>query len=157
MHPRTESLLFLLQQGWGPRAWHGTALKGSVRGVIAKEALWRPGPRRHNIWELVLHMAYWKYAVTRRISGWGRGSFPRDGSDWIPVSDTSEKAWKADVKLLHAQHAALVKAVKSLPPGRLGTRDGSKWTYAEQIAGAAAHDLYHTGQVQLIKKLAAAR
>jgi len=157
MHPRTESLLFLLQQGWGPRAWHGTALKGAVRGVTAKEALWRPGPGRHNIWELVLHMAYWKYAVARRISGWDRGSFPREGSDWIRISDPSEKAWKADVKLLHAQHAALVKAVKSLPPSRLGARDGSKWTHAEQIAGAAAHDLYHTGQVQLIKKLAASR
>lgn len=157
MHPETKSLLFMLQQGWGPRSWHGTALKGAVRGVTAKEALWRPGKGRHNIWELVLHMAYWKYAVSRRISGVERGSFPREGSDWIPVRDPSERAWKADVRLLHDQHDLLLKAVRSLPPAQLHHRNGSRWTHAEQIAGAAAHDLYHTGQLQLIKKLAAAR
>lgn len=153
MHPRTENLLFLLQQGWGPGAWHGTALKGAVRGVTAKQALWRPAPGRHNIWELVLHMAYWKYAVARRISGVERGSFPRDGSNWIAVTDTSERAWKADVALLHEQHARLIAAVRKLSPSRLDATEGSKWTNAEQIAGAAAHDLYHTGQLQLIKKL----
>ena len=157
MHSETKSLLFMLQQGWGPRSWHGTALKGSVRGISAKQALWRPGPGRHNIWELVLHMAYWKYAVSRRISGVEPGSFPREGSDWIPVRDTSEKAWKADIRLLHDQHALLVRAVQSLSPSRLHHRNGSRWTHAEQIAGAAAHDLYHTGQLQLIKKLSAAR
>jgi uncharacterized damage-inducible protein DinB len=157
MHPRIENLLFLLQQGWGPRAWHGTALKGAVRGISARQALWRPGPGRHNTWELVLHMAYWKYAVLRRISGAERGSFPRDGSNWIPVTDSSERAWKADVALLHEQHALLLAAVKRFPPTRLDSRDGSKWTHAEQIAGVASHDLYHTGQLQLIKKLAQGR
>ena len=155
MHPRTESLLFLLQQGWGPRAWHGTALKGAVRGITATQALWRPAPERHNIWELVLHMAYWKYAVARRISGAARGSFPREGSNWVPVTDSSERAWRADLALLQQQHVLLVAAVKKLPASRLDSKDGSKWTHAEQIAGAAAHDLYHTGQLQLIKKLAA--
>ena len=154
MHPRTGSLLLMLGQGWGPGAWHGTALKGAVRGVTAKQALWRPGPRRHNIWELVLHMAYWKYAVARRISGDARGSFPREGSNWIPVTDSSERTWKADVVLLGKQHALLVDAVKKLPASRLDSKEGSKWTHAEQIAGAAAHDLYHTGQIQLIKRLA---
>jgi hypothetical protein len=154
MHPRTESLLLLLQQGWGPKAWHGTALKGAVRGVTAREALWRPAPGRHNIWELVLHMAYWKYAVSRRLVGTERGSFPREGSDWISVADPSERAWRADVALLHEQHAALLRTVKQLPPFRLDSKEGSKWTHAEQIAGIAAHDLYHTGQLQLIKKLA---
>lgn len=157
MHPETTNLLLLLQQGWGPESWHGTGLKGATRGISAKQALWRPGRGRHNIWELVLHMAYWKYAVSRRISGVGRGSFPREGSDWIPVADTSEKAWKADIRLLHDQHAALIDAVKRLPASRLRHRHGSRWTHAEQIAGAAAHDLYHTGQLQLIKKLAVSR
>jgi uncharacterized damage-inducible protein DinB len=156
MHTRTGSLLLMLQQGWGPRAWHGTALRGAVRGVTATQALWRPAPGRHNIWELVLHMAYWKYAVARRISGVARGSFPREGSNWIPVTDSSERAWKADVALLQRQHAFLVAAVKTLPASRLDSKDASKWTHAERIAGAAAHDLYHTGQIQLIKRLAVA-
>ncbi len=157
MHSRIESLLLLLHQGWGPRAWHGTALKGAVRGVSARQALWRPGPGRHNIRELVLHMAYWKYAVIRRLTGETRGGFPRDGSNWIEVADPSDRGWKSDIALLHAEHDRLVRTVRAFPVRRLDAKDGLQWTCAEQIAGAAAHDLYHTGQLQLIKKLAPRR
>jgi hypothetical protein len=154
MHPRIEGLLLLLHQGWGPKAWHGTALKGAVRGVSLKEALWRPEPQRHTIWELVLHMAYWKYVVVRRLGNGPKGGFPREGSDWLLVSDPSEKGWRKDIALLTEQHADLIQVVETFPARRLDDRDGSKWTYAEQIAGVAAHDLYHTGQLQFIKKLA---
>jgi hypothetical protein len=102
-------------------------------------------------------MAYWKYIVIRRLGNGNRGAFPRPGSNWIQVTDPSEKAWRDDVALLQAQHAELVRAVEHFPVARLDDHDGSKWTYAEQIAGAAAHDLYHTGQLQLIKKLSPAK
>lgn len=156
MEPRTKHLLLLLDQAYGARAWHGTTLKGAVRGVTLDQALWRPGRGRHNIWELVLHMAYWKYAVTRRLVGGPPGGFPRSGSNWIAVDDPSPGRWKADLRLLHDTHRALLAAVRGLPPSRLNAREGSRWTNWDQIAGAAAHDLYHTGQVQLIKKLSQA-
>ncbi|MEP7327200.1 MAG: DinB family protein [Gemmatimonadota bacterium] len=153
MHNEVADLLEMLRQAWGPRSWHGTGLAGSVRGVPPAQAMWRPGPGRHNIWELVLHLAYWKYAVTRRLEGGPKGGFPRDGSDWIAIADTSEAAWKADVKLLHAQHKALLETVSRFPARRLNLREKTRWTNREQIVGIASHDLYHTGQIQLLKKL----
>jgi hypothetical protein len=99
-------------------------------------------------------MAYWKYTVVRRLGNMPRGSFPRDGSNWLVVADPTARGWKADTVLLNRQHAELIEAVTRFPVTRLDDRDGSKWTYAEQIAGIAAHDLYHTGQLQLLKKLA---
>jgi len=157
--PKTdfEALRQDLHQVYEGHPWHGSSITSVLDGISAESAKSRPIPDAHNIWELVLHMAYWKYAVSRRISGVEPGSFPREGSDWIPVRDTSEKAWKVDIRLLHDQHALLVRAVQRLSPSRLHHRNGSRWTHAEQIAGAAAHDLYHTGQLQLIKKLSAAR
>lgn len=153
MHQRLKDLLHFLKQAYGATAWHGTALRGAVRGVSWEEAQWRPAPGRHSIWELVLHLAYWKYAVTRRLSRAPRGGFPREGSNWLQVRDPSASGWKSDVALLHAQHANLVRAVEEFPIRRLDLREGSKWTNAEQIVGVAAHDLYHTGQIQLIKRL----
>src|SRR5438874_523546 len=70
-----QLLLDGLDEAFDRKSWHGTNLRGSVRGVAVKEALWRPGPGRHNIWELMLHAAYWKYVVRRRITGEKRGSF----------------------------------------------------------------------------------
>jgi hypothetical protein len=153
--PRIALLLQILDQAFARKAWHGTTLRGSVRGLHAGDARWRPGPRRHCIWDLTLHTAYWTYVTRRLLTGAPRGSFPRPGSSWpaLPVP-ASAAAWEADVALLEEQHALLREAVTAFPASRLDRRPpGSAWTYAEQIHGVAAHDLYHAGQIQLLKRL----
>lgn len=153
MPSRVQDLITLVEQGYRGPAWHGTTVRGALRGVTALQALWRPGPGRHNIWELALHIAYWKYAVTRRLLRAPLRGFPREGSDWIPARETTQQAWKADVALVGQQHKLLIDAIRSLPVGRINAKEGRRWTNAEQIVGVASHDLYHTGQIQLIKRL----
>ena len=152
---RIELLLEILDQAFDRRGWHGTTLRGSLRGVTADEALWRPARRRHNIWELTVHAAYWKYAVRRRLAGDAAGSFARKPSDWPEVPTTPDaRAWRRDVDLLAGEHRLLREVVRGLPPARLeGRSPQGVWTNAQEIHGVAAHDLYHTGQIQLIKKL----
>ena len=144
-----------LDQAFGARGWHGTTLLGSLRGLRPDTARWRPGPGRHSIWELILHTAYWKYAVRRRITGATGDRFPRTPSNWPDQPDDgSLRALRRDIALLKTEHAALIAAVEHLPPSRLRQRSPKgTWTYAEMIAGVAAHDAYHTGQIQLIKRL----
>lgn len=148
-------LLRLIDQGFDHAAWHGPTLWGALRGVTAKEAMWRPARGRHNIWELVLHTAYWKYAVRRRLTGGDQGEFPRTPSNWPALPDVlDERRWRADVRLLKEEHRKLRLAVAALSPGTLGRRLGRKrWTTSETIHGVAMHDLYHAGQVQLLKRL----
>jgi len=152
---RLELLLQILDQAFDHKGWHGTTLRGSLRGLTATEALWRPGPGRHNIWELTVHTAYWKYAVRRRLTGEAMGSFARKPSNWPAVPETPDEAvWKLDIRLLESEHRLLREAVRTLPPAKLEARSPQGvWTNAEEIHGIAAHDLYHTGQIQLIKKL----
>lgn len=153
--PRIELLLEILDQAYNRRGWHGTTLRGALRGVTPAEALWRPGPDRHNVWELTIHAAYWKYAVRRRLAGEASGSFERKPSNWPDIPDPADlKAWKRDIVLLDAEHAKLREVVAGLSPADLERRSPKGvWTYAEEIHGVAAHDLYHTGQIQLIKRL----
>ncbi len=144
-----------LDQAFNRRSWHGTNLRGSLRGVSAKQAAWRPAPGRHNIWELVVHCAYWKYAVRRRLTGEKRGSFELKGSNFFtrPGKDRGESAWKADIALLERTHRQLRAAIAALPAStRSGKRSGGA-TKAWLVAGIAAHDLYHAGQIQLVKRL----
>ena len=153
--PRIDLLLEMLGQAFDQRGWHGTTLRGSLRGVTAAQALWRPGRGRHNIWELAVHAAYWKYAVRRRLAGDAIGSFGRKPSNWPAVATTPDaRAWKEDIRLLEAEHRLLREVVRTLPPARLDAHSPQGvWTNAEEIHGVAAHDLYHTGQIQLLKKL----
>jgi hypothetical protein len=144
-------------QAYDRQSWHGTNLKGSLRGLTAARAAKRPGPRRHNIWELAVHAAYWKYAVWRQLTGAKRGSFPLEGSNWFerPTREHSgEKAWRHDLALLDDMHRQLRAAVAAINPRQLGQRAaGSKYTRAFLIEGVTAHDLYHAGQIQLIKRI----
>jgi len=147
-------LLNALDQAYNRRSWHGTNLRGAVRGLSPAKAARRPGSGRHNIWELVVHCAYWKYAVWRRLTGAGRGSFPLEGSNFFkrPDGAATMAAWRADLALLDQMHRQLRAAVSRLTPAELGRRaKDSPFTNADLVSGATAHDLYHAGQIQLIK------
>jgi uncharacterized damage-inducible protein DinB len=156
--PEIAELLRLIDEGYERRAWHGPNLRGAIRGLTAGQAAWRPGPGRHSIWEIVLHCAYWKYAVCRRIQGGKRGGFPRKGSNWLaPPLPPVESAWRQDVALLGEMHRQLRAAVAGLGPGDLAARPrGSRVSTRAIVAGVAMHDVYHAGQIQLLKRLARA-
>ena len=149
-----DALLDMLDQAYNRRAWHGTNLRGSLHGLTAKQAAWRPGRGRHNIWELAVHCAYWKYVVTRRLTGGKRGSFPLEGSNFFPRKGGTDAAWRADVLLLDRMHRELRRVVAAFPPSRLSRHpEKSKFDFRATIVGAAAHDFYHTGQIQLVKRM----
>ena len=143
-------ILTVLDEGYEKKTWHGPNLKQSLKGVSVKMAAWRPGRNRHNIWEDTLHAAYWKYAVRRRIEGQKRGSFALAGSNFFVRPEpgkNNEKAWKADRELLEREHrllrAAVIKALKKPSDAKV----------LRMIYGVAMHDVYHAGQIRLLRRL----
>ncbi|HKI35208.1 MAG TPA: DinB family protein [Gemmataceae bacterium] len=153
-----DLLLALIDQGFDHKSWHGPNLRGSVRGVEAAVAARRPAEGRHCIWEIVVHAAYWKYTVRRRLLGEKRGSFPRKGSNWFPAPvPLTAEAWAEAVALLEQTHRTMREAVAALAPADLEfTPPESKTSNFGLISGIAAHDVYHAGQIQLLKRLAGA-
>jgi uncharacterized damage-inducible protein DinB len=155
LHPEIRLLLHQIDESYDKKAWHGSNLRGSIRGLTVKQAAWRPGRGRHNIWEIVVHAAYWKYAVRRRLLNEKKGSFPLKGSNWFarPV-EASEEAWRRDVRLLETSHRTLREAIMKLSPEDLHfTPLASKYPNHVMVSGIASHDVYHAGQIQLIKRL----
>jgi len=152
---RTQLLIDIAEQAYHKRAWHGTNLRGSLRGLKVEEALWRPGPDRHNIWEIALHTAYWKYAVWRKLAKAEANTFPRKGSNFPELPEpTNEKSWKQDMALLGRTHLAFIEAISNLPASQLSKNPPKmKYSWERYIYGVASHDLYHAGQIQLLKRL----
>lgn len=150
---RLDLLLRTLDQAFDRRSWHGSNLMGALRGVDAEAAAWRPAAGRHSIWELAVHAAYWKYRVYRLLTDAPPRAFDEPGSDWF-ARPSEMGSWPEDVERLQAWHGRLREAIASFDPEALETRPGKSWyTYLDLIAGAAAHDLHHTGQIQLLKRL----
>ncbi len=150
----------LLAEAIQPRSgqgWHGGPTPvGALRGVTAEQACWKPALRRKSIWALTLHITYWKYAVRRLLDGSERGAFPRRPSNW-PESPArpDQQSWTADLALLRQEHQRLAQAAASLDPALLSRRPPTsrRWTYGQLLVGIAMHDAYHTGQIQLLKRL----
>lgn len=160
-------LISLIDEAFDRRSWHGTTLYGSLRRLEVATASARPAPGRHNIWEIIVHAAYWKYAVRRRLTGEKRGSFALKGSNWFvrperalrstrttpgSANRDSARALEADIQLLAGEHQTLRAAIARLSDADLDRPIG-QGTRAFLIRGIAAHDLYHAGQIQLIKRL----
>jgi len=143
-----EMLLAGLDEAFDKKSWHGPNLRGSIRGVNAEQASWRPHPERHNIWELALHCAYWKYVVRRKLTGEKRGSFVLTGSNYFKrPEELSELAWKKDIAILEAEHQRLRAVVA-------GLKSSLRAPTLHLIRGIAAHDVYHAGQIRLLRRLA---
>ena len=155
MDARVRLLLDVYDQAFRAPAWHGTPLKGTIRGVSARDALWRPGPNRHCIWDVVLHTAYWKCVVRRRLLRDPGIAFPREGANWPALPARRDAAaWRRDRALLDEQHRLLRRAIAQLRARDLGRRGWrSRWSIKAHVYGIASHDLYHAGQIQLLKRL----
>jgi hypothetical protein len=144
-----ELLLANLDAAYDKRGWHGTTLRGALRGLTPNDVYWRPPNARHSIWELVAHAAYWKYAVRRRLTGGKRGSFALKGTNWfVSPPRGGERAWREVVELLDLEHQRLREVIASLDEAALENQ-----TKLRMIYGVAAHDVYHTAQIQLLKRL----
>ena len=153
--PQRAQLVRLIHEGYDKKTWHGPNLKGTIRRVTPKQAIWRTGPGRKNIAEIVVHCAYWKYVVRRRIRGDKRGSFPLKGSNWFTIpSPLTKDGWRDLAALLAGEHKSLLSAVEFSPWSRLidGPGGGPRQA-AYHVYGVAMHDVYHAGQIQTIKAL----
>ena len=143
-----EMLLANLDGAYLKKGFQGPTLRSSIRGLHAEDVAWRPGKGRHNIWELTAHAAYWKYVVRRRLTG-ERGRFALKGSNWIPApARMDEASWQHVVGVLEEEHQKLREVIASLSDAVLRDRKKQRLIY-----GVAAHDVYHAGQIQLVKRL----
>lgn len=149
MRELTELLLANLEAAYQKHGWHGPTLRGALRGLRAEDVSWRPANGRHNIWELTAHAAYWKYVARRRLTGVRTGKFPMRGSNFIAAPAAIDDAsWQDVLRVLDDEHSLLRQVIAALTDADL--RDPKK---QRMVYGVAAHDVYHAGQIQLVKRL----
>lgn len=156
--PTSSSAITLLTHqldlAFDKRSWHGPNLCGALRGVQPDEAVWRPQRGRHNIAELLVHAAYWKYRICRLIAEGDVPAFELTGSDFFERRVADKAQWAEDLLLLRTWHHRLRDYVLALPSRRLGAATkAANFSVTDVILGAAAHDLYHAGQIRLLRRM----
>ena len=135
----------ILDEGYGPGAWHGADLKAALADVSPELAFWRPAPGRHNVAEIALHHAFCARSVRGQLSGAAPEPFVLEGEDWFAASEQGPLSWPQIQAALAAEQARLASAVAALQDGE----------HLDLVLGITCHAVYHAGQVQLIKRLRA--
>ncbi len=150
----TTRLADQIRRAFEGEAWHGDSLLEILSGVSAAQAAAHPVPKAHSIWELLLHIRGWDDATIRRAAG--KTVELSDDENFPSVKDTSEAAWKNAIEAAKVTHDQLVRTVAAFPDSRLGDQvPGKKESYHNffyLFSGIVQHELYHAGQIALLKK-----
>ncbi len=147
----SERIADQLKRAFEGEAWHGPSLLEILKDVTAGQAAARPIPDGHSIWEIVLHIVAWESACRRRLAG--DRAEPSDEEDWPAVKDTGEDAWQATKVNLEEGHQQLRQAIARLDESQLDEPilPGKSSVYVT-VQGTVQHDLYHAGQIAILKK-----
>ena len=151
---RTESgrIADQLRRAFDGSAWHGPALIELLEDVDAATAAAKPRLKIHSIWELVLHIAAWDGAALRRLSG--EKYQPTGLENFPPAPAPTEGGWRNAIAETRRTHDTLVKTVSALPDSRLGERvPGKRYDFYHMLHGIVQHELYHAGQIAILKKV----
>src|SRR5688572_1698297 len=146
---RINSQLKRAQQG---QAWHGSSLRELLEGMTAEQAAANPLPDAHSVWELVNHIIAWEQIARRRLEGAEEIAIP-DEVNFPPVTDMSEAAWQTTLQSLESSHRGLRESIKKIDDARLEEiTPGTSYSIYVLLHGVIQHDLYHAGQIALLKK-----
>ena len=143
----------VLNEGYGPGAWHGPDLKAALADVKPALAFWRPAAGRHNIGEIALHHAYCVRAVRAQISGRPPDPFVRNGEDWFDLADEKALPWQKILDTVENEQQRLGTLIEDVTAGTVVSplADAERFNL---VLGITCHAIYHAGQIQLIKRLA---
>jgi uncharacterized damage-inducible protein DinB len=151
--PEPARIAEQLRRAFEGDAWHGPALLELLKDVNAATAAARPAPDAHSIWELVLHVAVWDRVTLRRIVGEKSQPTGLDNFPLVPAK-ADERAWNRAVTDLKRTHQTLVNTAAALPESRLWERvPGKRYNFYHLLHGVAQHELYHAGQIAILKKI----
>lgn len=132
-------------------AWHGPAVLELLEDVDAESAAAKPLSDVHSIWELVLHIAAWDGAALQRLAG--KKCQPSGTANFPLVAKATQAAWRKTIADVKRTHDELVKTVAGLPEERLRDRvPGKRYDFYHMLHGIAQHELYHAGQIAILKK-----
>lgn len=151
----TKRVASQLRRSYEGQAWHGPSLRELLNGVTAEQASAKPIAGAHSIWELVLHINAW-VSEALAVAGGKPYETLAGEEDWPPVHDTSTNAWQTALERLEAATRELIAAIKAMDDAKLDEiAGGSPFNFYFLFHGVVQHNLYHAGQIALLKRATA--
>jgi uncharacterized damage-inducible protein DinB len=141
-----------LKRAFEGEAWHGPSVRELLETTTCGQAAKRPIPGAHSIWEIVVHISVWESIVRRRLLGETITDLAPE-QDWPAVTNVTEPAWRKTLEELEKSHLQTQQTIAQLTDERLAESvPGKGYSVYVMLHGVIQHDLYHAGQIALLKK-----
>jgi uncharacterized damage-inducible protein DinB len=153
MNQESKRIHHLLARTFSGEAWHGTPVTQLLENVTAAQARARPVTGGHTIGELVLHMISWRNFARQKLVGDPAYDIRTPEEDWPGLEFTDEASWKTTLRTLADSQEQLLAAIATMHDAQLNeTVPGRNYSYYILLHGIIVHDVYHAGQIALLKK-----
>jgi len=152
-HSRKEFVVDQMKRAHRNDAWHGPSLAEIMDGITAQQAAGKPLKNAHSIWELVLHIEAWNRLIEVRIKK-KRLEKMTVKLDWpsMPKSKTAA-TWQRAVNKMHSSMKSLYEFIDKNEESILDRPVvGKPYNVEHMMHGVVQHNLYHTGQIALLKR-----
>jgi len=147
----TELIKEQFEKAFYGGAWHGPSVMEALENVSAEKAVSKPFNIAHSIWEIALHINAWQLCTITRLKG--EFNEPTPEEDWPEVKNGTQSSWEITIDNLKNSAAELLLSISKLGEHILDSNiAGNDITYYFLIHGLIQHDIYHAGQITLIKK-----
>ncbi len=145
-----EFLVDQLRTTFNGDSWHGPNLVKTMEGIDLFDAGTRYLEDRHSIWELANHITYWIEEVYKSVKG--VTSLNHEGNDWPEMGATEDEWARVSSRLEEAVNMLAHELVSWTDEGLAETVPGSNFTFKQMVHGLIQHNLYHAGQINVMKK-----
>ena len=143
-----ERILDQLNRAWGGPSWTGVDIRPLLDDVTDAQARAHPLPNVHSIIELACHMTATMDLVTYRLAG-----NPKELTSEEDWRDVTQLGWAAAVEEMENAESRLSDAVARLSVDDLDRIvAGRDYTTYVMVHGVIQHNLYHAGQIAILKK-----
>lgn len=141
------------------KTWHGQSVWETLKNISAEEAAAHPIPDSHSIWDYLLHIINWReYAIQILSNDEPYIIELNTEKDWTTITDFSQEAWKTALELYKKSTDELSEAIKKIDDSKLEEIvPKQNFTFHTVLHGVIQHDIYHSGQIVLLKKILKAK
>jgi len=135
--------------------WHGDPIKRILQDIDPQQAFRKPSQNVHSLWEIILHIIAWEKVVLKSLQG-AAYTMLHDEDDWPLAKEPSSEAWQATLKVLEETTETLRTLIAAFPETKLHEQvPGQNFTFYMALHGVIHHNLYHAGQIAILKKMSA--
>jgi uncharacterized damage-inducible protein DinB len=154
MSQETNRIIKALEGNIYGKPWFGNNLQQQLEGIDSKKATIIPIGLNHSIAEILTHMMAWRQFVIEKLNGNVEYEVWETDLDWVKISNLDIVGWDNILTQLADNQAILIETINKKAEELLDVKvDSRQYNFRLMLNGIIHHDIYHIGQISIIRML----